>query len=86
MEMFEVIENVQSFLDLAIESQDVILSLEALNLNVELSLGLDSDLSDREGGSNVLVARWTKTQSLRCFIQQLTHENGLMSSSTLKKK
>ena len=52
METFEVIENVQSFLDLAIESRDVILSLEALNLNVELSLGLDIDLSDREGGSN----------------------------------
>ena len=52
METFEVIENVQSFLDLAIESRDVVLSLEALNLNVELSLGLDIDLSDREGGSN----------------------------------
>ena len=48
MEMFEVIENVQSFLDLAIESQDVILSLEALNLNVELSLGLESDPFNRD--------------------------------------
>ena len=52
METFEVIENVQSFLDLAIESREVISSLEALNLSVELSLGLDSDLSDREGGSS----------------------------------
>ena len=51
-ETSEVVENAQTFLDLAIESRDVILSLEALNLNVELSLGLDIDLSDREGGSN----------------------------------
>ena len=49
METFEVIENVQSFLDLAIETQEVISCLGVLNPDVELSLGLNSDPFDREG-------------------------------------
>ena len=49
METFEVIENVQSFLDLAIETQEVISCLEDLNPDVELSSGLNSDPFNREG-------------------------------------
>ena len=45
----EVVENVQTFLDLAIEIQEVISCLEDLNPNVELSLGLNSDPFNKEG-------------------------------------
>ena len=45
----EVVENVQTFLDLAIETREVILCLGVLNPDVELSSGLNSDPFDREG-------------------------------------
>ena len=45
----EVVENVQTFLDLAIETQEVISCLEDLNPDVELSSGLNSDPFNREG-------------------------------------
>ena len=49
MEILEVVENVQNFLDLAIETREVVSCLGVPNPNVELSLGLNSDLFDREG-------------------------------------
>ena len=48
-ETSEVVENVQTFLNLAIETQEVISCLEDLNPDVELSSGLNSDPFNREG-------------------------------------
>ena len=48
IETFEVVEAVDIFLDLAIESREVILSLGVLNADVESSFGLDSDAFERE--------------------------------------
>ena len=45
----EVVENTQTFLDLAIETREIISCLGVLNPDVELSLGLNSDPFDREG-------------------------------------
>ena len=48
-ETSEVVENVQTFLDLVTETREVILCLGVLNPDVELSSGLNSDAFDREG-------------------------------------
>ena len=48
-ETSEVVENAQTFLDLATETREIILCLGVLNPDVELSLGLNSDLFNREG-------------------------------------
>ena len=48
IETFEVVEAVDIFLDLPIESREVILSLGVLNPDVESSFGLDSDAFERE--------------------------------------
>ena len=48
-ETSEVIENAQTFLDLVTETREIISCLGVLSPHVELSLGLDSDLFDREG-------------------------------------
>ena len=47
IETFEVVEAVDIFLDLPIESREVILSLGVLNPDVESSFGLDSDALER---------------------------------------
>ena len=49
MEILEVVENVWTFLDPAIETQKVVSCLGVLNPDVELSSGLNSDPFDREG-------------------------------------
>ena len=43
IETFEVVEAVDIFLDLPIESREVILSLGVLNPDVESTFGLDND-------------------------------------------
>ena len=48
IETLEVVEAVDIFLDLAIESREVMLSLGVLNPDVESSFGLDSDAFERE--------------------------------------
>ena len=48
IEMFEVVEAVDIFLDLATESWEVMLSLGVLNADVESSFGLGSDAFKRE--------------------------------------
>ena len=48
IETLEVVEAVDIFLDLAIESREVILSLGVLNPDVESSFGLDSGAFERE--------------------------------------
>ena len=48
IETLDVVEAVDIFLDLAIESQEVMLSLGVLNPDVESSFGLDSDAFERE--------------------------------------
>ena len=48
IETFEVVEAVDIFLDLPIESREVMLSLGVLNPDVESSLGLDRDAFERE--------------------------------------
>ena len=48
-ETSEVVENVQTFLDLATETREIISCLGVLNPNVESSSGLDSDPFNREG-------------------------------------
>ena len=48
IETFEVVEAVDIFLDLPIESREVILSLGVLNADVESSFGFDSDAFERE--------------------------------------
>ena len=48
IETFEVVEAVDIFLDLPIESRKVILYLGVLNADVESSFGLDSDEFERE--------------------------------------
>ena len=48
MEILEVVENVQNFLDLAIEIREVVSCLGVPNPNVELSLGLESDPFNRD--------------------------------------
>ena len=48
IETLEIVEAVDIFLDLAIESREVILSLGVLNPDVESSFGLDSDAFERE--------------------------------------
>ena len=48
IETFEVVEAVEIFLDLAIESREVMLSLGVLNADVESSFGLDRDAFERE--------------------------------------
>ena len=61
IETLDVVEAVDIFLDLPIESREVILSLGVLNADVESSFGLDSDAFEREevertgegGGRNV---------------------------------
>ena len=45
----EVVENVQTFLDLSTETREIISCLGVLNPNVELSSGLDSGPFNREG-------------------------------------
>ena len=47
-ETSEVVENVQTFLDLVTETREVISCLGVLNPDVELSSGLDSDPFNRE--------------------------------------
>ena len=47
-ETLDVVEAVDIFLDLAIESREVILSLGVLNADVESSFGLDRDAFERE--------------------------------------
>ena len=47
VETLDVVEAVEIFLDLAIESREVILSLGVLNPDVESSFGLDSDALER---------------------------------------
>ena len=48
IETLEVVEAVDIFLDLAIESREVMLSLGVLNADVESSFGLDRDAFERE--------------------------------------
>ena len=48
-ETAEVVENAQTFLDLATETREIISCLGVLNPDVELSSGLDSDPFNREG-------------------------------------
>ena len=48
IETLDVVEAVDIFLDLAIESREVMLSLGVLNPDVESSFGLDSDTFERE--------------------------------------
>ena len=48
IETLDVVEAVDIFLDLPIESREVILSLGVLNADVESSFGLDSDAFERE--------------------------------------
>ena len=48
IEILEVVEAVDIFLDLAIESREVMLSLGVLNADVESSFGLNSDAFERE--------------------------------------
>ena len=48
IETLEVVEAVDIFLDLPIESREVMLSLGVLNADVESSFGLDSDAFERE--------------------------------------
>ena len=48
IETLEVVEAVDIFLDLPIESREVILSPGVLNADVESSFGLDSDAFERE--------------------------------------
>ena len=48
IETLEVVEAVDIFLDLSIESREVMLSLGVLNPDVESSLGLDRDAFERE--------------------------------------
>ena len=48
-ETSEVVENVQTFLDLSTETREIISCLGVLNPNVELSSGLDSGPFNREG-------------------------------------
>ena len=67
IETLEVVEDVQIFLTLAIESQEVVLSSRAF----------DSDPFNREGGC--LVACGMKTRCLRCFVKWPMRENKLMS-------
>ena len=50
-ETFEVVGADETFLDLAIESQEVILSLKSPSSDTKSSLRLDRDEFDREGGS-----------------------------------
>ena len=47
-EMLEVVEAVQKFLDLVVESREVMLSLGVPNADIESSLGLDGDAFDKE--------------------------------------
>ena len=48
IETLEVVGAVQKFLDLVVESREVMLSLGVPNANIESSLGLDSDVFDKE--------------------------------------
>ena len=48
IETLDVVEAVDIFLDLPIESREVMLSLGVLNPDVESSLGLDSEAFERE--------------------------------------
>ena len=48
---FEVVEADETFLDLAIESREVILPLGSLSSDTKSSLRLDRDEFDREGDS-----------------------------------
>ena len=48
-ETSEVVENAQTFLDLATETREIISCLEVLNPDVELSSVLNSDPFNREG-------------------------------------
>ena len=81
----EVVEAVDIFLDLAIESREVILSLGVLNADVESSL--DSVVThSRERKLNgqgkevvaVFVVWWTRGRCSRCFVELSMHEIVLM--------
>ena len=50
-ETFEVVEADETFLDLAIENQEVILPLGSPSSDTKSPLRLDRDGFDREGGS-----------------------------------
>ena len=50
-ETFEVVEADETFLDLAIESWEVILPLKSPSSDTKSPLRLDRDEFDREGGS-----------------------------------
>ena len=50
-EIFEGVEADETFLDLTIESREVILPLESLSSDAKSPLRLDKDEFDREGGS-----------------------------------
>ena len=50
-ETFEVVELAETFLDVAIESREVILFLGCSSSDTKSSLRLDSNAFDREGGS-----------------------------------
>ena len=50
-ETFDVIEADETFLDLAVESREVILPLWSLSSDTKSPLRLDRDAFDREGGS-----------------------------------
>ena len=52
MEILEMIEVIQTFLDLAIEPRVAILSLGVLNLGVASLFGLDSNILNHEGGGS----------------------------------
>ena len=50
-ETFDVVEADETFLDLAIENQEVILPLGSPSSDTKSPLRLDRDAFDREGGS-----------------------------------
>ena len=76
IETLDVVEAVDIFLDLAIESREVMLSLGVLNADGESSFGLDSDAFEREevertgeGGGWSVCCVVDEGQCLQCFIE-----------------
>lgn len=81
--MWESVEAVEIFLDLEIESREVILFLGILNEEAELSVRLDSDVSDREdverkggGGDPGVCCAPDEGIMLQYFVGSSTHEFG----------